>query len=84
MTESAYTTRSGAVVHQHLDADGKLVEQACIRCHEWRRALKFPRRDNAPTGRGLLCYPCKRRERAAYKRAAYAAARAELSLPPES
>lgn len=79
MTESVYTIHSGESVIQRFDDDGNLVEMTCIRCHEWRPARKFPRRNNTPTGRGLKCYKCKRRQWAANRRAAYLAAHPDVA-----
>lgn len=79
MTESVYTIHSGESVIERFDADGNLIEQSCIRCGEMRPARKYPRRNNTPTGRGLKCFPCKRRLRAAKRRADYLAAHPEAA-----
>lgn len=73
MTENTFTTPNGHTVRQRFQY-GTLTHQTCIHCHEWKEPRHFPRRDASPTGRALRCYSCKRRAKAARRKAAYLAA----------
>lgn len=74
MIESTFTSyTTGDTVRQILDADGALIVQECISCHEERPAVKFPKRSVSPTGRALRCYRCRRRAWNARRRAEIAA-----------
>ncbi|WP_346960761.1 hypothetical protein [uncultured Arthrobacter sp.] len=78
MTENTYATSTGDAVRQRFQY-GTLTHQTCIHCGEWKEPRQFPRRGASPTGRALRCYSCKRRQRAAAKKAAYAAAHPEAA-----